>query len=340
MRQALCFLSFLIISQIIYGAATDGETTGRRPPLNSLNLSRSSSGGGLRGSAPSTPTQTGQALRDSTSEWDGNFYEKHGGFQEKWAEHTLNQHVVSQDANVLDVGCGNGRVTAEVIAKRVQDGTVVGVDPSPEMIKVAKGREIPGVLDFREGSAEGTGFAPETFDMVTSFSTLHWVHDKAAAFKEIAKVLKPGGLLYVYMWVRDGKDPIRKAFEEAARSERWFDRLRERFFPGAVEGAQGEFKEPYHMTRRRDIRKLLEKNNFEIPVWQPHMSDERFENVDDFKNWLLGWSQFGCLGDSHENFILDVITNYRRITDQEAEGNPITYHDAKLIFVAQKKTES
>jgi ubiquinone/menaquinone biosynthesis C-methylase UbiE len=237
---------------------------------------------------------------------------------------------------VLDIGCGNGLVTQEEIFPLVGEGNVTGIDPSAEMIGVADTRTIPEKLVFRTGSAEGTGFAPNTFDAVTCFSTLHWVEQKDLAIREVARVLKPGGLYYVYMWVRDAKDPIRQAFESTARSGKWFNSLTPHgFFPEALPDFQGKFKEPYHMTRRNKINQSLKSASFEILVWEPHMSNEVFETAEDLKDWLLGWSQFGCLEERHEEFLRDVVKNYLVITEQ-SEEDEINYHDAKLRFVARK----
>ncbi len=106
--------------------------------------------------------------------------------------------------HVLEVGCGTGDV-ALVAARAVgPDGTVVGLDPSPEMIAVAqhKAARAPsgaGSVDFQIGVIEALAFPDATFDVVFSSLMMHHLPDdlKTQGLAEIARVLKPGGRLLV-----------------------------------------------------------------------------------------------------------------------------------------------
>ncbi len=328
------FVFFLLLFGCICFAADRYDQKKQRLQLDLID-EKSSTPGSPSTPRTETPTQT-NPLRRSTTSWDGEFYDTHGSLQQRWARGVLASYPFPQNSVALDIGCGNGLVTQEEIFPLVGEGNLTGIDPSEEMIAVAEKRTIPEKLVFRTGSAEGTGFAPNTFGSVTCFSTLHWVERKDLAIREAAHILKPNGLYYVYMWVRDTKDPIRQAFEGTARSEKWFESLTPHgFFPEALPGSQGKFKEPYHMTRRNKINEALKSAGFEILVWEPHMSSEVFKTGEDLKDWLLGWSQFGCLGERHEEFLRDVVKNYLIITEQSGEDE-IIYHDAKLRFVARK----
>jgi arsenite methyltransferase len=96
---------------------------------------------------------------------------------------------------VLDVGCGTGNLTAHIKELVGDGGSVVGVDPSSERIAIAK-ELAKSNLSFHEGRAENLSrFPAASFDIVFVNSTLHWVQDQAAALKEFARVLKPGGRL-------------------------------------------------------------------------------------------------------------------------------------------------
>ena len=106
----------------------------------------------------------------------------------------LVQHLGALDgARVLDVGCGTGRL-ARWIAESVvgPSGSVVGVDPLPERIAIARAR-VSGIR-FEVAQAEDlSAFAPESFDAVSMSSVFHWVTDKARALAEVRRVLKPSG---------------------------------------------------------------------------------------------------------------------------------------------------
>jgi len=111
---------------------------------------------------------------------------------------------------VLDLGSGPG-LDAFVATKQVgESGHVIGVDMTPEML--ARARENAkkmgvGNVDFREGRLESLPVEDDSVDAVTSNCVINLVPDKAAVFREIARVLKPGGRLVVSDIILDGRLP-------------------------------------------------------------------------------------------------------------------------------------
>lgn len=92
----------------------------------------------------------------------------------------------------LDVGCGEGRFCRIMAAEGIR---ATGVDPTPELLAVARERDPAG--DYRAGRAEALDFPDASFDLVVSYLTLIDIPDIAAAIPEMARVLKPGGRLLV-----------------------------------------------------------------------------------------------------------------------------------------------
>ncbi|MGA7124372.1 MAG: methyltransferase domain-containing protein [Polyangiaceae bacterium] len=97
---------------------------------------------------------------------------------------------------VLDIGCGTGRL-AEWIAEIVgPDGNVVGIDPLPERVAIARARARRA--SFEIGRAEDLcAFAAGSFDAVCMSAVFHWVSDKPKALAEVKRVLRSGGRLGV-----------------------------------------------------------------------------------------------------------------------------------------------
>jgi SAM-dependent methyltransferase len=95
---------------------------------------------------------------------------------------------------VLDLGCGTGTLAAALAERGAK---VWGVDPSEEMLAEARraGRMGPG-LAFKLGAAEALPFKDAWFERAVSRLVLHLV-DRPAAFRELARVLAPGGRLVV-----------------------------------------------------------------------------------------------------------------------------------------------
>ena len=87
--------------------------------------------------------------------WDALEYEKHSQGQQKWARELIKKISLKGTENVLDLGCGDGKVTAE-ISKIVNEGSIIGVDNSAAMIKLASDRHsyrLYSNLSFQEMDA-------------------------------------------------------------------------------------------------------------------------------------------------------------------------------------------
>jgi arsenite methyltransferase len=117
--------------------------------------------------------------------------------------------------HVLDLGSGAG-IDVFLAAKRVgKDGRVIGVDMTPQMLEKARANAARlgfAQVEFREGRLEQLPVVADSIDAVTSNCVINLVPDKAAVFREIARVLKPGGRLVVSDIVLDGALP--KAIEQ------------------------------------------------------------------------------------------------------------------------------
>ncbi len=97
---------------------------------------------------------------------------------------------VPRGARVLDVATGTGAVALELLARGC---SVVGIDQSPEMLAVARGR-LPGV-ELVEGRAEALPFADASFDALTFTYLLRYVEDPVATLRELARVVRAGGTI-------------------------------------------------------------------------------------------------------------------------------------------------
>ncbi|BCX17936.1 MAG: arsenite S-adenosylmethyltransferase [Geminicoccaceae bacterium] len=118
---------------------------------------------------------------------------------------------------VLDLGCGAGNDCFVARHEVGETGRVLGVDMTPEMIAKARANaEKLGFanVEFRLGEIEHLPVESGTIDCVISNCVLNLVPDKARAFAEIARVLKPGGRLCVSDIVATG--PLPEAVRDAA----------------------------------------------------------------------------------------------------------------------------
>jgi trans-aconitate methyltransferase len=117
--------------------------------------------------------------------WDRNTYLEHAAYVPSLGAAVLELLDPQPGERILDVGCGEGTLTGQIVAR---GATVVGVDSSPDMADAARVRG----LNVRVENAEALTFDAE-FDAVFSNAALHWIRDQDAALSGIARALRPGG---------------------------------------------------------------------------------------------------------------------------------------------------
>ena len=126
-------------------------------------------------------------------------------YADKYGEYVTNRLAidalqVAPDAVVIDVGCGTGCALRRLVAK-VPDGTLIGVDPVPEMMQIARERAAQHPeghrIEWRESPAERLPFADGYADVILAFDSFdHW-QDRGAGLSEVRRVLRPDGRFVV-----------------------------------------------------------------------------------------------------------------------------------------------
>jgi ubiquinone/menaquinone biosynthesis C-methylase UbiE len=137
------------------------------------------------------------------------------------AQQTIARMALKQGERVLDLSCGAGWATRLLAnAAAGGDGMAAGLDISEEMIARARAssREVDNVL-FAIGSADEIPWRDEYFDKVLSVESFYYYPDQEAVLRELFRVLRPGGELFVLInlykenphslgWVEHIKVPV------------------------------------------------------------------------------------------------------------------------------------
>jgi SAM-dependent methyltransferase len=123
---------------------------------------------------------------------------------------------IAPGMRVVDVGCGPGGLTRQLVACVGADN-VAAVDPAPQFVAACRSRN-PGV-DVREGVAEQLPWPDSRFDAAVSSLVIGFMSDPDQGIREMARVCRAGGTVAVCMWdIRSGGMTMLRVFWDAARS--------------------------------------------------------------------------------------------------------------------------
>lgn len=213
--------------------------------------------------------------------WNAADYAANSAVQQSWARELISGLHLRGDEHVLDVGCGDGKVTAE-IAHHLKNGSVTGIDASPQMIEFAaktfpqlKIRNLQfHVCDGREIGRTADKFAgAPAFDVVFSNAALHWVDDHQAFLRGAASVLKPGGRLVVSCGGKGNAHDVFLALRPEMRLKRWSQFFR-------------KMPQPYFFYAPADYEKWLPKFGFKVESIKLAPKDATYPGADGFATWL------------------------------------------------------
>ncbi len=160
----------------------------------------------------------------------------------QWGPRMADAAAIEPGHRVLDVGCGTG-VLARAAAERVgPTGCVVGLDPSEQMLAVARCKASD--VTWQLGRAEALPFDDASFDVAVSQFAMMFFESRPAAIAEMLRVLRPRGRLAVAVWDRLEHAPGYLALTELLRE----------LFGNDVAGAM---RAPFALGDRHELLRLL-----------------------------------------------------------------------------------
>ena len=206
--------------------------------------------------------------------WNAADYAANSAVQHSWARELIARLNLRGDEHILDLGCGDGKVTAE-LARALPRGSITGADASPQMIEFAN-KHFPANkfsnLRFRVMDARKIKFE-RRFDLVFSNAALHWVDDHEAILRGAAAVLKPGGRLAISCGGKGNAHDVFLALRPVMRLKRWREFFR-------------KMPLPYFFYAPAQYEKWLPKHGFKIHRLELALKDATYAGVEGFATWL------------------------------------------------------
>jgi ubiquinone/menaquinone biosynthesis C-methylase UbiE len=124
-----------------------------------------------------------------------------GRYSEPLAAQFADLAGVHPGQRLLDVGCGPGALTAELVSRAGADA-VSAVEPSASFAAAARER-LPGA-DIRQAAAEQLPFSDDTFDAALAQLVVHFMADPVTGLREMGRVTRPGGVVSACVWDHAG----------------------------------------------------------------------------------------------------------------------------------------
>jgi len=206
--------------------------------------------------------------------WDAEDYARNSSAQFQWATELIAKLALKDDEALLDIGCGDGKITAE-LALHLSRGSVVGIDASQAMIATSQTRFPPAKhpnLRFRQMDALHLELQEE-FDIAFSTSVLHWVRDHHAVLSGVRRCLRPGGRILFQMGAKGNAGEMFSIVQDMIRSPSWH---------AAFVG----FKAPWHFYAVEDYQVWLPQCGFTPVRIELVPKDMRHDGVDNLKGWM------------------------------------------------------
>lgn len=244
-------------------------------------------------------------------QWNARDYAQHSSAQLQWAEELIPKLGLQGHESLLDLGCGDGKITA-LIAARLDRGRVLGIDLSADMIQLANTQFPPATypnLSFAQMDVSRIEL-DQRFDIAFSNAALHWVADHRAVLRGVRNCLRPGGRLLFQMGGRGNAAGMLAALEKVLDHPQWREHFR-------------GFANPYSFYGPEDYRVWLLQTGFRplrlelIPKDMYHPDDAG----------LLGWLRTTWFPytdrlpvDQREAFLAEVVEAYLTAHPVDASG--------------------
>jgi trans-aconitate 2-methyltransferase len=263
------------------------------------------------------------------TEWDAAGYSRISSLQAAMAQEVLALLDLNGSERVLDVGCGEGKITAE-IASRVPEGLVVGVDPSHDMIEFAENHFTLATssgaslrnLRFEVADARSLSFKNE-FDLAVSFNALHWIPQQDAALRSIYSALVPDGRAQFRLVTAGARQSLESVVEETRTARGW-----KAYFKN--------FQDPYLRLTADEYVALAERSGFRVLRANTRDHAWDFGSRAAFANFsavgLVAWTD-RLPPAERPKFIDDVLDRYHAVAASRAgEENTFKFYQTDVAM--------
>jgi trans-aconitate 2-methyltransferase len=213
-------------------------------------------------------------IMNQTNRWNAKDYANNSSAQAVWAEELITKLNLRGTESILDLGCGDGKITA-AIASKLDRGIVWGIDRSLEMISLAREKYANSQysnLFFQQMDAKEIHLEQQ-FDIVFSNAVLHWIEDHLTVLQKVNQHLKPKGKILWQMGGKDNTKNLLAVIDRLMQQPPW-----QKYFL--------DFVSPYHFYDINDYDLWLDRTGFQAIRIELISKDMQHQGKEGLKGWL------------------------------------------------------
>lgn len=243
-------------------------------------------------------------------EWNSSLYDEKHDFVAEYGKGLLEFIPDNKAQTILDLGCGTGTLTAQLVGL---GSRVAGVDSSQSMIERAKA-QFPNI-EFRVCDALALPFEKE-WDIVFSNAVFHWISDHDALLTSIYNVLRPKGLLVCEFGAKGNIETIENAFAKICEESGY------------------NYRPKFNFPTERTFGKLLEDNGFIIDRIYEYDRPTVLEDAErGLANWMIQFfaSELSEMSEDAQAGVLDRVEELTRAALWNGEAWVADYRRLRVV---------
>lgn len=256
--------------------------------------------------------------------WQAEEYHQHSQIQHDAANDLLKCIDLSRFQRVLDIGCGDGKITAQIAGKLKIGGSVLGIDLSPEMIAFASKKYSSGygLISFHIQDAREIEFKNE-FDLVFSSFAIQWVIDQKSLFFKIYNALLKDGCFAatIPLGISDSLD---QAIHDTISSKEW-----NQYFEN--------FIKTWNFYTSEEIKQAIDGTQFQIVKFDVVFQEVWFESISKFAHYVLQWLPYlkPLPAEFREKFFQEILKRYIALEPPRKDGS-VRFGFPRVDIIAYK----
>ncbi len=250
-------------------------------------------------------------MASSPYNWNAQDYAQNSQNQFQWAKELIPKLKLQGNETLLDIGCGDGKITAE-LAQCLPSGRAVGVDSSEKMIHLAKTtflqKDYP-YLSFQVMDARKLTFQGE-FDIAFSNAALHWIVDQKAVLCGVQRSLKSDGRLLFQMAGKGNARDVLSIIKKLAAAKPW-------------KGFFSNMTFPYGFYDPKDYKAFLREADLEPLRIELFPKDMKFNGAEGLAGWVrTTWLPFTdkLPGELRAQFVELIVNRYLETHPADTAG--------------------